>query len=239
MADLCPQGTDRIVRTEAIRRQVLEDMTLTPRLGPCKVYLLNVDELNETAQNVLLKSIEEPPSFAYFLLRSSSRELVLPTILSRSTEVYLPRLTDEDLISIWKEEAPVAWEDYGRSHREFLLRYSEGTPGRGLEFLTGADTREFREAIGKAWNLSPQSSPSTWLQAMDVYTKTKDKEKQALFLRLTQYHWYDSASVLSPRQGVAIQNICVETAEALAANVNAELALSRMVLRIREELTRA
>ncbi len=55
-----------------------------------KVYIIeNANYLSNIAQNAILKTIEEPPKFAYVFLLSKSIDEILPTIKSRCTKIYL------------------------------------------------------------------------------------------------------------------------------------------------------
>lgn len=67
------------------------------------IILLDAHLMNEQSQNALLKSIEEPPEKVIFILITSDKEKLLPTIKSRSALVEFAALSDSDLISILKK----------------------------------------------------------------------------------------------------------------------------------------
>ncbi|MBX3008207.1 MAG: AAA family ATPase [Melioribacteraceae bacterium] len=67
------------------------------------IIILDAHLMNEQSQNALLKSIEEPPEKVIFILITSDKEKLLPTIRSRSTLVEFAALGDSDLISILKK----------------------------------------------------------------------------------------------------------------------------------------
>ena len=50
---------------------------MRPQISEKKVYLLNLDDLNEQGQNALLKSLEEPPEHVIFLLTTALIENIL------------------------------------------------------------------------------------------------------------------------------------------------------------------
>ena len=76
-----PEGEG--LKAEAVRA-LRSDAYILPNEAPRKVYLLEHAELlNQTGQNILLKLIEEGPSYACFLFLSPNPELLLPTIRSR------------------------------------------------------------------------------------------------------------------------------------------------------------
>ena len=71
-----------------IREQVTSDAQIKPYSSAYKVYIIDeADKLTEEAQNALLKTIEEPPEYAVFLLLATKREALLPTVLSRCVTI--------------------------------------------------------------------------------------------------------------------------------------------------------
>lgn len=65
-------------------RKVRDDAFIAPNESNKKVYILkNAKNMNEQAQNALLKILEEPPSYVYFIIVAQSRGTMLETVLSR------------------------------------------------------------------------------------------------------------------------------------------------------------
>ncbi|MBR5411258.1 MAG: hypothetical protein IK104_11360 [Clostridia bacterium] len=85
-----PEKDHKSVSVVALREQVLESLWIAPNEGNVKVYVFpDADNLSDVIQNALLKTIEEPPAFAMFLFLARSRDNLLPTVLSRVTELTL------------------------------------------------------------------------------------------------------------------------------------------------------
>lgn len=83
---------------------LLNKFSTLPITADKKVFvILNADRMNEIAQNKLLKSLEEPNSTSIFILTTSKTDKLLPTILSRLTKFYIPKLTHEDKTLIANE----------------------------------------------------------------------------------------------------------------------------------------
>ena len=77
---------------------VIADLSLKPFAASRRVWVIpEVEYLNQEAANKLLKSIEEPPSYVYFLLVTDRPERVLPTIVSRCQQVEFRALGDEEV----------------------------------------------------------------------------------------------------------------------------------------------
>lgn len=72
-------------------RELIKWLSLSPVYSKKRVVLISeVDKLKIEAGNALLKTLEEPPSFAKIFLSTSHEELILPTITSRCQKVRMP-----------------------------------------------------------------------------------------------------------------------------------------------------
>lgn len=78
------------ISVEDIRSQLNGDIQIKPYSSPYKIYILDeAEKLSIQAQNALLKTIEEPPSYAVILLLTTNAGMLLPTILSRCVTLDL------------------------------------------------------------------------------------------------------------------------------------------------------
>ncbi len=89
---LSPEGRDIVV---AQVRALRSDMFLVPHEGRLKWVVVEADALNLHAQNALLALLEEPPSYARFLLLSANPCQLLPTVRSRCAVVFLSDAPEE------------------------------------------------------------------------------------------------------------------------------------------------
>ena len=86
-----------LIRISEIREQLVDDIQIRPYRSSRKIYIVDeADKMNPEAQNALLKTLEEPPSYGIIFLLASNGESFLPTILSR---VIRLRLTDRGVVS--------------------------------------------------------------------------------------------------------------------------------------------
>lgn len=84
-------NNEKMFKVGAIR-DIRSDVHIMPNEAKHKVYILkNVDTMNIQAQNAFLKTLEEPPSYARFILLCESRSPLLETILSRVTAFSLQK----------------------------------------------------------------------------------------------------------------------------------------------------
>ncbi len=80
-------------------RKLIEQVRIPPQLGRYSVYIIDeVHMLSKDAFNALLKTLEEPPSYAIFILATTEKHKVLPTILSRCQVFDFSRITIADTI---------------------------------------------------------------------------------------------------------------------------------------------
>ena len=80
--------------------ELLRKLSLKSSEGGYKTVIMWLPEkLKTECANKLLKLLEEPPAQTVFILVSDNPEQILPTILSRTQRIQIPRLTDEDIIA--------------------------------------------------------------------------------------------------------------------------------------------
>ena len=85
-------------------RQIRELAYIMPNQADKKVFILaEADLMNTAAQNALLKILEEPPKYAYFILLASRKSAFLETILSRSTVYSLMPVSEEQAVNAVSE----------------------------------------------------------------------------------------------------------------------------------------
>ena len=79
-------------------RTLIEQVSIAPVLGSYKVYIIDeVHMLSQAAFNAFLKTLEEPPSYAIFILATTEKHKILPTILSRCQIYDFKRITVSDI----------------------------------------------------------------------------------------------------------------------------------------------
>ncbi|MEZ5416074.1 MAG: hypothetical protein R2708_01885 [Vicinamibacterales bacterium] len=123
-----------------IVREVLERCSFRPFEGRRRVVLVrDADALLESAQNALLKSLEEPPPATMFVLTSSAPDALLRTVRSRTMRLTFGRLSADDI-------AAVLVRDHGLDAAEArrLAMLADGSAGTALVLASSAinDARE-------------------------------------------------------------------------------------------------
>ncbi len=96
-------------------RELTDQVRFGPQVGKYKIYIIDeVHMLSQQAFNAFLKTLEEPPAHAIFILATTEKHKIIPTILSRCQIFDFKRITIEDiqahLVKIAKEEN-ISYED--------------------------------------------------------------------------------------------------------------------------------
>jgi DNA polymerase-3 subunit gamma/tau len=97
-------------------RNLVDQVRIPPQVGKYKIYIIDeVHMLSAAAFNAFLKTLEEPPAYAKFILATTEKHKILPTILSRCQIFDFKRITIEDitkhLLFVAQKEAVTADEE--------------------------------------------------------------------------------------------------------------------------------
>lgn len=80
-------------------RELVDQVRFQPQTGKYKIYIVDeVHMLSQSAFNAFLKTLEEPPPFAKFILATTEKHKILPTILSRCQVYDFRRITERDIV---------------------------------------------------------------------------------------------------------------------------------------------
>ncbi|MFM5908908.1 MAG: DNA polymerase III subunit delta' [Novosphingobium sp.] len=113
-------------------RALQHRLTTRPSLGSRRAVIFDpADDLEKSASNALLKSLEEPPVGTFFLLVTHRPARLLPTIRSRCRILRFPAIGDAEMEAILAREAPEA----NAGARAAAIAAAKGSPGAALGFL--------------------------------------------------------------------------------------------------------
>ncbi len=126
-----PYETKRNIPIDLVRA-MQQRLTTRPTLGSRRAVIVDpADDLEKSASNALLKSLEEPPEGTYFLLVTHRPARLLPTIRSRCRMLRFPALPDDEIAGLLAREAPEA----DSATRLAAIAAAGGSPGQALEFV--------------------------------------------------------------------------------------------------------
>lgn len=182
-------------------RALQADAYIRPNEGARKVYLLpRAQALTESAQNALLKLIEEPPPYGVFLLLTDNPQRLLPTVRSRCQLLRLAPLTAAQALPVLKERFP------GRDEESLLsaLRQGGGYLGVAAAFLEDEALTQETAALVKALTGRDTLALTTVLAGLERRSR---EELTALLLewkRLFTQALTSRTGILAPKEAAAL-----------------------------------
>lgn len=96
---------------ERIRKELLEDIYIRPAVSDKKVYIIDdAENLNFAAQNALLKTLEEPPSYVHIIMIAESSSSFLSTIISRINIIKFDGIQKESIQKYVKQKYNIEFD---------------------------------------------------------------------------------------------------------------------------------
>lgn len=232
-------------------RRLRADMQIVPYSSEHKIYIVpDAERMTQQAQNALLKTLEEPPSYGVLLLLADGVTAFLPTVLSRCITLQLRPVSAQAI-----EQLLTSRYDTPPEKARMCARFAGGLPGKAIrlseseEFaavrdrtvgllrrIEQADAHEIAEAAresaagGETDNVLDFTD--SWFRDILVYKSTGD-EGRLIFPEEIQYI-KDAADMLSYGSLQRVARARETAGRRLKANVNTELVLEMLFLQIRQ-----
>lgn len=240
------------ISVDDIRTQVNNTVDIKPYQGPYKVYIIpQADMMTPQAQNAILKTIEEPPSYAVFLLLTENAETLLPTINSRCVMLKLRNIKDTLIKKYLMENLEIP--DY---KADMCTAFAQGNMGRAImlansdhfneireeavQLLKHISEMELNEIVAAVKNISVYKLEITdyldiimiWYRDVLLYKATKEIDKVVF---KDQLQSIKEQARKSSYKGIELILESLEKAKArLKANVNFDLVMELLFLTIKE-----
>ena len=240
------------ISVDDIRTQVNNTVDIKPYQGPYKVYIIpQADLMTPQAQNALLKTIEEPPEYAVFLLLTENAETLLATINSRCVMLKLRNIKDtlikkylmENLqIPDYKADVCTAFAQ-GNMGRAIMLANSEHfneIREEAVQLLKYIHEMELNEIVSAVKNITVYKLEIVdyldiimiWYWDVLLYKATKDVDKVVFKDQMT---YIKEQARKSSYEGIELILKSLENAKSrLRANVNFDLVMELLFLTIKE-----
>jgi DNA polymerase-3 subunit gamma/tau len=117
-------------------RSLVDQVRFAPQPGKYKVYIIDeVHMLSSSAFNAFLKTLEEPPPYAVFILATTEKYKILPTILSRCQVFDFKRITNQDIMDHLQEICEKENIPAEKSSLEIIAQKSEGCMRDALSIM--------------------------------------------------------------------------------------------------------
>lgn len=130
------------ISVEDIRTQLVDDVTIRPYSSPYKVYIVgDAEKMTPQAQNALLKTIEEPPEYVVILLLTTNASALLPTILSRCVMLNTKPVPDAEVREYLMEHVQIP--DY---QADICVAFAQGNIGKAVQLASSENFGEIKAA---------------------------------------------------------------------------------------------
>lgn len=242
----------RTIGVDDVREQLNDTVMIRPYSGDYKIYIVDeAEKMTVQAQNALLKTIEEPPSYAVIFLLTVNSEGFLPTILSRCVQMKLKPLRDQVVQEYLADRL-----DTPETDAKLYAAFARGNLGKAIKLAGSEDfrylydemvyvlknikTMHLSEIIDRLRRWKDQELDvgecldfmQTWYRDALMFKVTKDadllvfREEITALSELSRTTGYDGFEKILE----AIDKARIR----LEANVNMELALELMLLVMKE-----
>ncbi|MGN0613657.1 MAG: DNA polymerase III subunit delta' [Porcipelethomonas sp.] len=212
-------------------RHVCSDAYIAPNNGSAKVYIFaDADNIQLPAQNSLLKIVEEPPDFVYFIFTAMSRDAFLPTILSRVTCIGASLCSRDECA------AALALEGYEDSRISEAVEAFGGNIGMCREYIENEQLQAVTELTKRAADSIINRDEYSLLSVLSS-PELKDRSMASRFLEMLDRIIRDAA-VLRYNENASLTGCCSKGAARLSEKLSAKTAdkMHRHINRAAEDI---
>lgn len=224
--------------------EIVFESSVKPIFAEKKVFVIkNIEKSIESAQNKLLKTLEEPSKDAFFILTTTNLDLVLPTIRSRCSKIELAKLS-KDVISKFFD---------GNENKEIITALSDGLIGKARKLSSFKNLKlMFDSVLDCVTRLSSSKEVLAYSKKLMTF---KDEfsllietfsllVEELLYLRAgkdnlmrllsVRQRLSDSVRDYSIKALVEIQNLIAQSVKEMSYNCNFTLVIENLLLNILE-----
>lgn len=158
-----------------IRENIAEKLRIQPVMGDYKIYILDeAHMLSTSAQNSLLKIVEEPPSYVKFFFCTTDPNKVLPAIKTRCQNFNLKKVSERDIYNILCNVCEQENLEYEDSAISLISKTANGSVRTGLSIVEqlstiGISDNSVRDILGR----SPKNISVMMLESIVAKNRSK------------------------------------------------------------------
>lgn len=196
-----PHDAPNNKQADYTREKIVGDVLIRPYQSPYKVYIIShAQDMSEQAQNIILKSIEEPPDYVVLIILTDKRESMLTTIRSRCVEMAF-RPVRRDIIErhlMEKCELP----DYRAAE---AASFSFGNPGVAVKSAADEVFQARKSLVVRLLSGITDREPHEWIPFLDEMNE--DAGALPEYLDLME-DWY--RDLLFYKTGASEKKLCYD-----------------------------
>lgn len=242
-SDICIVEGEKSISVDTVR-EITSEIYLKPFHFSKKIYLVkDADKMTVQAQNALLKVFEEPPSYAILILLTSNLSLLLPTILSRGTQVRFAPLTPLELKQCFEKMGKIV-------PPEEILNRANGSVTEALALMESDSYTEMHKKVSKDMMLFLKHKTTkemlTVYQDFLTYEEDYDKLSELFYSLVYDCTCIDSALKKNPqiRESVSLSLVTAsriyealsKLSRRLSTNAGYSLSVLSALIQIRTHL---
>ncbi|SCX79800.1 DNA polymerase III subunit delta' [Alkaliphilus peptidifermentans] len=241
------------IKIETIR-QLQKEIQMKPYEGKKKIFIINHGEkMTIQAQNALLKTLEEPPSYGTIILITANSSSLLPTIVSRCQVIKFRPVELEKIQDYLIKSLGLTYEE-----AKIKALFSNGIIGNALKILEDEAFEKKRETLieitsglmkGKSINVLENAGLLvadkkdinefldlliSWYRDLMVYKETKEYHFMMNYDKIEEINQQSSRIGLNELRDIIF--IIEDTKNKLKSNVNLQLNIEVMLLKMQEVL---
>lgn len=242
------------IGVDDIREQLIGDIQIKPYSSKYKIYIIDeAEKLTVQAQNAMLKTIEEPPSYGIIILLTTNADIFLQTIISRCVKLDFKPVSDELVIKYLQDNFNVT-----NHEQRFAAAFAQGNIGRAVSIVTSSEFGRLKddvmhvmryvkdmsvsEIISEIKNVSNYKLTiddyldlmAMWFRDVLIFKSTNDTNHLIFSEEISLIKEQAVASSYEGLENIlkAIDKVKIR----LKANVNFELVIELLVMTIQEAL---
>lgn len=214
---------DKLIKIDIIKELTKKDVLEKPLNNKKKIYIINNSEnLRRDAQNVLLKTLEEPSEYIVIILITSNTNMLLNTIKSRCIKILFNSLTDDEVKKYFDQDIS-----------DNIVKYSNGSISKALQIKDKEDI--YNEINKKIRSIDRINQLELMKLKSSIFSDEDDTDEILEYINILLL----DMSFEKPENTVKYNNcikIVEETKNRLSKNANYDMTIDNCLLSLWEEI---
>ena len=244
------------IGVDDIRTQIRDSVLIKPYAGTYKIYIIPEGEkMTPAAQNALLKTLEEPPSYVVIIILTENMEVFLPTITSRCIVLPMKPAGDNSIRKFLMENMRVV--DY---KADLCVAFARGNIGKAIQLaqneifdeirnqtisfvqdIKHKEIFEINETVHNIITAQEQDRKQDFLDVLlflirDILIYKATEEEDHLIFRDKISYIRDTADRCTFVGLNTVVEAMQQAKRRIDANVNADLALEMLMIAVKENI---
>ena len=180
--------TNKNIKREEIDN-LIKDISTLPFESSRKIYIIDdCHTLRLDSQNILLKTLEEPPEYVTIILITSEKDKIIPTILSRCQIIKFYSLENSKIVNLLVEQ-----HNMEINRAKFIASFSKGSLKKSLELANSSDFFNMRDKIIDIIDNLLRGHQIKAITSLDFFNENKENAEEILDIMV---YWFRDLLIL-------------------------------------------